>query len=290
MAQRRRRIWRSLVASAEVNTAHRSIAAALKSGSKRAIWLGALALRHPAYADLRAVAAGTRGRHRAHAGRAGRRRQCRGRLSRGRVPHRDAGRHRVRARPGMNARDMLSAPLEAYLLFGGIEPWADATGRGSTAHPGRRAFVVAATPFADENAEVGGARAAAHRHLRRDLGHLRESRRPVAELCRRGAAAGRSAPGWKVLRVLGNLAQVSGFRVPVLGRSARRAARALRGHRGRFLPGNAPAGAVEECRRGRAARVRCADVRGGRRVRRAPSLQRTREGSSAAVVYGSSGA
>ncbi len=47
----------SLVSGAQVNTAHRSMAAALKAGSKRAIWLGALAIRHPAYADLRALAA-----------------------------------------------------------------------------------------------------------------------------------------------------------------------------------------------------------------------------------------
>ena len=46
----------SLVSGAQVNTAHRSIAAALKNGSKRAIWIGALALRHPAYADIRALA------------------------------------------------------------------------------------------------------------------------------------------------------------------------------------------------------------------------------------------
>ena len=43
---------------AQANVGHRAIATALKSGQKRAIWLGALALRHPAYADLRAVAAG----------------------------------------------------------------------------------------------------------------------------------------------------------------------------------------------------------------------------------------
>ncbi len=39
-----------------VTDAHRGVATALLSGPKRAVWLGALALRHPQYADLRALA------------------------------------------------------------------------------------------------------------------------------------------------------------------------------------------------------------------------------------------
>jgi len=40
---------------AKVSDAHQAVAAALLSGPKRAVWLGALALRHPRYADLRAL-------------------------------------------------------------------------------------------------------------------------------------------------------------------------------------------------------------------------------------------
>ncbi|HVC29705.1 MAG TPA: molybdopterin-dependent oxidoreductase, partial [Steroidobacteraceae bacterium] len=45
------------VDGAQIIDAHRAAAAALAAGEKRAIWLGALALRHPHFADLRALAA-----------------------------------------------------------------------------------------------------------------------------------------------------------------------------------------------------------------------------------------
>ena len=54
-------------------------------------------------------------------------------------------------------------------------------------------------------------RAAADRAVHRDLRHLRQRRRPRAELPRRREAARRDAPGWKVLRVLGNLLGLPGF-------------------------------------------------------------------------------
>ncbi|MGC1460424.1 MAG: NADH-quinone oxidoreductase subunit NuoG, partial [Steroidobacteraceae bacterium] len=46
----------AVTAGASVTEVHQSIAAALLSGPQRAVWLGALALRHPQYADLRALA------------------------------------------------------------------------------------------------------------------------------------------------------------------------------------------------------------------------------------------
>ncbi len=44
------------VAAAEVTDAHRAVAAALMNGARRAVILGTLAQRHPAYAELRALA------------------------------------------------------------------------------------------------------------------------------------------------------------------------------------------------------------------------------------------
>jgi NADH-quinone oxidoreductase subunit G len=46
----------SLVSAAKVEERHRAAATALRSGARRAVWLGALALRHPAFAELRALA------------------------------------------------------------------------------------------------------------------------------------------------------------------------------------------------------------------------------------------
>src|SRR5688572_9648013 len=117
----------ALLAGAQVNTAHRTIAAALKGGPKRAIWLGALALRHPAYADLRAVAAGIAAATGATLGTLAEGGNAAGAYLAGAVPHREAGGIGT-ATPGKTARDMLSAPQRAYLLFGGTEPWADGLG------------------------------------------------------------------------------------------------------------------------------------------------------------------
>ena len=41
---------------------------------------------------------------------------------------------------GKNARELLTQPQKAYLLFGGTEPWADALGVDATRGAGRREF------------------------------------------------------------------------------------------------------------------------------------------------------
>ena len=157
----------ALVAGAQVNTAHRAIAAALKGGPKRAIWLGALALRHPAYADLRARGRRHRGRHGRHARHAGRRRQCRGRLPRRR---RAASRCRPASgapRPARSRAKCSAAPQKAYLLFGGVEPWADGLGRGRTARARRLELRGRGHAVRRRDAQVRGARVAADLHVRR---------------------------------------------------------------------------------------------------------------------------
>jgi NADH-quinone oxidoreductase subunit G len=50
----------AVVAAAAVTDAHRAAVEALRCGPRRAVWLGALAARHPAFADLRALAAARR--------------------------------------------------------------------------------------------------------------------------------------------------------------------------------------------------------------------------------------
>jgi NADH-quinone oxidoreductase subunit G len=279
----------SLVASAEVNTAHRSIAAALKSGSKRAIWLGALALRHPAYADLRAVAAGLAAVTGATLGTLAEGGNAAGACLAGAIPHRDPG-GIVSATPGKNAREMLSAPHEAYLLFGGTEPWADGLGVEALRTLGGASFVVAATPFADETLKSVA-------HVLLPISTFVETSGTYVNLeglwqSFAGAAKplGEARPGWKVLRVLGNLAQVSDFdyqsseevREELRARCADIAAASYQGTHQPVLSKNAAAG-----------ELRVPDVpmyAVDAVLRRAPSLQRTREGKSAAVVYGSSGA
>jgi NADH-quinone oxidoreductase subunit G len=274
----------ALVRGVQVNTAHRSIATALKSGQKRAVWLGALALRHPAYADLRAVAAALAAATGATLGTLAEGANAAGAYLAGAVPHRDAGGIQPAA-AGKHARELLAAPQKAYLLFGGTEPWADSGPDAQRALAGAE-FVVAATPFADETLKSVA-------HVLLPISTFAETSGTYVNLeglwqSFAGAARplGETRPGWKVLRVLGNLANVSDFdyqsteevREELRARCAEIAAGSYQGtHEARAAAGD----------------VRVVDVPMysiDAVLRRAPSLQRTREGKGAAVVYGGAGA
>jgi NADH-quinone oxidoreductase subunit G len=270
-----------LVGGAQPNVAHRALATALRNGSKKAIWLGALALRHPAYADLRALAAGLAAATGASFGTLAEGGNAAGAYLAGAVPHREPG-GIPSAAPGKNAREMLTIPQKAYLLFGGTEPWADGLGAEAARSLGGAAFVVAATPFADETL-----RSVAHVLL--PIGSFAETSGTYVNFeglwqsCA-GAAKplGECRPGWKVLRVLGNLAGVANFDYQS-SEEVREELRALCGD----VTAQSYAG-THEVRAGKSD-ARVVDVpmyAVDAILRRAPSLQRTKEGRGAAVVYG----
>jgi NADH-quinone oxidoreductase subunit G len=89
----------SLVRAAKIEERHRAAAAALKSGARRAVWLGALALRHAAFADLRALAAALAGITGGTFGVLAEGGNAAGAYLAGAVPHRIAG-GRASATPG----------------------------------------------------------------------------------------------------------------------------------------------------------------------------------------------
>jgi NADH-quinone oxidoreductase subunit G len=277
----------SVVSAAQVNTAHRTIAAALKSGAKRAIWLGALALRHPAYADLRAVAAGLAAATGASLGTLAEGGNAAGAYLAGAVPHRDAGGLKA-AMTGKSARDMLANPQKAYLLFGGTEPWADGLGADARRTLAGAAFVVAATPYADETLKSVA-------HVLLPISTFAETSGTYVNLeglwqSFAGAARplGESRPGWKVLRVLGNLAGVADFDY----QSSEEVREELRARCADIAAGSYQ-GAHEPASAAQATDARVVDVPMyaiDAVLRRAPSLQRTREGKLAAATYGGTAA
>jgi NADH-quinone oxidoreductase subunit G len=271
----------SLVAGAQANVGHRAIATALKTGQKRAIWLGALTLRHPAYADLRAVAAGIAAATGAALGVLAEGGNAAGAYLAGAVPHREAAGARS-ASAGKNARDLLTQPQKAYLLFGGVEPWVDSLGVDAIKSLGAANFVVAATPYADD-----ALKAVAHVLL--PISTFVETSGTYVNLEGQwqsfaGAAKplGEARPGWKVLRVLGNLAGVAGFDY----QSSEEVREELRA---RCV--DVAAGSYQGSHE---AKVSAQDVRVvdvpmysvDAILRRAPSLQRTREGKGGPVAYG----
>jgi len=271
----------SLVGGAQPNVAHRALATALKSGAKKAIWLGALALRHPAYADLRALAAGLASATGATLGTLSEGGNAAGAYLAGAVPHREPGNIKSAA-PGRNAREMLTSSQKAYLLFGGTEPWADALGADALKSLAGASFVVAATPYADETLKSVA-------HVLLPISTFVETSgtyinfEGLWQSCA-GAARplGETRPGWKVLRVLGNLAGVANFDYQS-SEEVREELRALCGD----VAAQSYAGTHEVKAGGADARVVDVPMYAVDAVlRRAPSLQRTKEGRGAAVVYG----
>ena len=199
----------SLVSGVSPTDAHRAAARALCTGSHRAVWLGAMTLRHPAYAELHALAAETARLAGATLGTLVEGGNGAGAPLAGAVPYRDAA---GIATAGLDALAMLRSPQRAYLLVGAIEPSQDlADPAAAAAAFGSAACVVAVTPFASEEL-------LRHAHVLLPMAAFAETSGTYVNLEGRwqshpGAVAppGEARPGWKILRVLGNLLQLQRF-------------------------------------------------------------------------------
>jgi NADH-quinone oxidoreductase subunit G len=199
---------RALVSGLTVSDAQRQIAASLQQG-QRSIWLGALALRHSAYADLRALARELARVTGSTLGELAEGANGAGAYLAGCVPHRAAG-GAPRATVGLNARQMLERPLAAYLMLG-TEPWADGLQPQALATLKSAKFVGAIASYASAPmSEVA--------HVLLPAATFAESSGTYVNLEGRwqsfaGAASppGSARPAWKILRVLGNLLNLSNF-------------------------------------------------------------------------------
>ncbi len=274
----------SVARSAQVTEAHRAVAAALASGERRAVWLGALALRHPAYADLRALAAAIAEITGATLGVLAEGGNAAGAYLAGAVPHREAGGAPV-AHPGLTAEQMLRGGAKALLLFGGVEPWAEPRGGAEALESLSRAeLVVGITPYAGEPLQ----RLA---HILLPIGTFAETSGTFVNLegvwqSFAGAARplGESRPGWKLLRALGTELALPGFEYQsseeVLGELRRTCGDAAPGaYRGahRVEPAAAATGSASV--------VDLPMYQADAIVRRADSLQRTAEGRAEPSIY-----
>ena len=195
------------IAAAAVNDTHRALVTALLSGTRHAVILGTLAQRHPAYSQLKALAAALAGLCGASVGCITEGANAAGAYLAGAVPHRDAG-GLPAAATGLSARAMLESALKAYVLFGGIDPANDLSADAQAL--GRADLVVAVTTHLPESL-----RAVAHVVL--PIGTFAETSGSFVNIEGRwqswaGAAklVGESRPGWKVLRVLANLLNLHG--------------------------------------------------------------------------------
>ncbi|HEX5462782.1 MAG TPA: molybdopterin-dependent oxidoreductase, partial [Steroidobacteraceae bacterium] len=167
----------------------------------------------------------------------------------------------------------------------GVEPWLDSPGSDAARALGQAALVVAITPFASETL-----RRVAHVLL--PAGTFAETSGTYVNLegvwqSQTGAAApvGQSRPGWKILRVLGNLLGLPGFDyqsseevreelATLVGAPTAYSAPAYEGSHSVAAGAQTPQNVVD---------IPMYQI--DALVRRAPSLQRTREGRTPAVTY-----
>jgi NADH-quinone oxidoreductase subunit G len=195
------------VAAATVTDAHRTLIGALSHGTRRALIMGTLAQRHPAYSQLQALGVALADLCGMSFGCVTEGPNAAGAYLAGAVPHREAG-GAPPAAAGLSARGMLESPLKSYVLFGGIDPandfavdpWALASAD----------LVVAVTTHLPESL-----RSVVHVVL--PIGSFAETSGTYVNAEGRwqswaGAAKlpGESRPGWKVLRVLANLLSLHG--------------------------------------------------------------------------------
>jgi len=195
------------IAAAAVNDTHRALVAALMHGARHAVILGTLAQRHPAYAQLKALAALLGGLCGASVGCITEGANAAGAYLAGAIPHREPGGAPAGA-VGLSARAMLETALKAYVLFGGIDPASDLSVDAPVL--GGADLVVAVTTHLPQSL-----RAVAHVVL--PIGSFAETSGSFVNVEGRwqswaGAAklVGESRPGWKVLRVLANLLNLHG--------------------------------------------------------------------------------
>jgi NADH-quinone oxidoreductase subunit G len=270
----------SLTSTAAVSDAHQAAAAALLSGTKRAVWLGALALRHPQYGDLRALAGGIAQLAGASLGELAEGGNAAGAYLAGCVPHRDAG-GKVLNAAGQNATQMLQTPLQAYILFGGVEPEADSLSPEALKALAGAELVVAITPYMTEQLKQIA-------HVVLPIGTFAETSGTYVNLegvwqsfTAAARGFGESRPGWKVLRVLGTELGIGRFEY----QTSEEVRDELRGICAAGLP---PAWVGSRAVSGVAPGAHTVDIpmyQVDAVVRRAPSLQRTVEGRTAPAIY-----
>ena len=195
-------------AYAKIPDARRALLGALRSGSRRAIFLGTLAQRHPAYAEIRWLAEQLGAASGASVGTLLEGANAAGAYLAGAVPHREPGGVPA-SRSGLDAYAMLESKLAAYVLLGGIDPALDLAGPRTSLQSAEHVIAVT-SHLSPAMREVA--------HVVLPAGTFAETSGTFVNLEGRwqswaGAASplGESRPGWKVLRVLANLLGLADF-------------------------------------------------------------------------------
>jgi NADH-quinone oxidoreductase subunit G len=189
---------------------HEAVAAALAGGELKVVLLGALAQRHVAYSEIRALAQAVAHATGARLGYLPEGGNGVGAVLAGALAHRTAGGVPV-AQPGLGAAEMLAARLKAYVMVGGIES-ADLAPATTTEASLRGAdCVVAVTPYASEEIKAVSTVILPSAAFAETSGTWVNVEGRWQSVPGASRPAGEARPAWKILRVLGNLLALPGF-------------------------------------------------------------------------------
>ncbi len=260
--------------------AHSNTATVLRDADTAAIFIGQIGMRHPRFAEIRALAAELARLTGAQLGFISEGANSAGLSLAGVLPQRGIAGTAVET-SGSTAADILANPTQGLLLFG-VEPEFDcANGAAGLRAVEAAEFVVACTPFLDETLKK-------HADVILPVATFAETSgtfvNAAGDWQSFGGVAmpfGESRPGWKVLRVLGNLIELPECEYE----SSDDIRDELKAVAGTARPdnqfsGSVPAGATDQDA------SQALDVpmyRIDALVRRAHSLQLTRDGQSAGL-------
>ncbi len=200
----------ALCEDVKVEKRHKHVAAMLVDAESSLVLLGLIAGRGPDFAALRALADAIAGSTGSRVGFLSEGSNSAGAHLAGVLPHRQAG-GAVRKHSGLNADEIPGADLDAILLFG-VEPDRDMwAGHETVRQLSERSFVAAMTPFTSSALQQCA-------DLLLPIGTFAETSGTFVNCEGRwqsfaGVAnpVGQARPGWKVLRVLGNLLGIESF-------------------------------------------------------------------------------
>ena len=201
---------RAILKDVTADKTHREMAEQLKQAGDSCILLGISAMLHPAFGNLRVLAAAIAEATDSSLGFLSDGANSAGAWLAGAIPHRRAGGGSI-AEPGLHAQAMLESPRKAYVLMN-FDPEYDSAAPAAMAAALRQAdFVVSLTPY-------GGGVLDDCAHVMLPIGAFTETSGTFvnAEGTWQGFTGavtppGEARPGWKVLRVLGNFLDLEEF-------------------------------------------------------------------------------
>ncbi len=200
----------SLCAGVQADQQQKHIATILADSENGLVLLGNIAGRHGAFSAVRALAASISAATGTTLGFLSEGANSAGACLAGVLPHRRAG-GKTRDEAGLGAADMLDADLSAIFLFG-LEPNADLNAtEGAVDKLARQSFVVSFSPYTSDAIEKAA-------DLQIPIGTFAETAGTFVNCEGRWQSftniakpLGQARPGWKVLRVLGNLLGMDDF-------------------------------------------------------------------------------